>query len=330
MTSLIHPNANKIVKHKVKADQNYSRLDSFIASALDNQSRTRIKTLILQGYLSSKGETITDPSHRVKQGTIYTLTIPTLETPIPEPEDIKLEIIFEDTDLIVINKPAGLVVHPAPGNNSGTLVNALLAHCGDSLHGIGGVRRPGIVHRLDKHTSGLMVAAKNDSSHNSLSVQFSKRTINRAYQAVVWGIPRPNCGIMKGNIGRHKRNRKKMAVLQNGGKSAITKYKVIKRYSNVASLLECKLSTGRTHQIRVHMAEMGHPVIGDSIYGGAIKRGRRSRLNKQTYNYIQQLNRQALHAFKLGFKHPKTEKNVMYNSKLPIEIRRLISLLEDL
>ena len=175
-----------------------------------------------------------------------------------------------------------------------------------------------------------MVAAKNDSSHHSLSVQFSKRTINRAYQAVVWGIPRLNYGTMKGNIGRHKRNRKKMAVLQNGGKSAITNYKVIKRYADVASLLECKLSTGRTHQIRVHMAEMGHPVIGDSIYGGGIKRGRRSRLNKQTYNYIQQLNRQALHAFKLGFKHPKTEKNVMYNSKLPIEIRRLISLLEDL
>ena len=253
-----------------------------------------------------------------------------IKSSIPEPENIALEILYEDSDLIVIDKPAGLVVHPAPGNASGTLVNALLSHCGDSLSGIGGVKRPGIVHRLDKQTSGLMVAAKNDKAHINLSEQFSSRTIERAYQAVVWGVPRPRFGQIDGNIGRNRNNRKKMAVLPNGGKKAITRYTVLKRFGEFASLVECNLKTGRTHQIRVHMAEIGHPVIGDSAYGGGISRARRAPLDDQTCNHIRQLDRQALHAFKLGFRHPKSTKLIRYQSNLPIEIKLLISLLEGL
>jgi len=330
MTSLKRPTTPKNNQYKVEADTSFVRLDRLMASALADQSRTRIKNLIQQGHLSSKTETITDPAYRVKHGEVYTLTIPAIKSATPEPENIALEIIYEDLDLIVIDKPAGLVVHPAPGNASGTLVNALLSHCGDSLSGIGGVKRPGIVHRLDKQTSGLMVAAKNDTAHSNLSEQFASRTIERAYQAIVWGVPQPRSGRIEGNIGRNRKNRKKMAVLLGGGKKAITKYKVLRRFGHHASLIECKLSTGRTHQIRVHMAENGHPVIGDSTYGGGISRARRAPLNDQTHNYIKQIDRQALHAFKLGFRHPKSNKLTRYRSNLPIEMKLLISLLEGL
>ena len=330
MTSLKQPTTPKNNQYNVKADTSFVRLDRLMASALPDQSRTRIKNLIQQGHLCSATGTITDPAYRVKRGEIYTLKIPPIKSSIPEPENIALEILYEDSDLIVIDKPAGLVVHPAPGNASGTLVNALLSHCGDSLSGIGGVKRPGIVHRLDKQTSGLMVAAKNDKAHINLSEQFSSRTIERAYQAVVWGVPRPRFGKIDGNIGRNRNNRKKMAVLPNGGKKAITRYTVLKRFGEFASLVECNLKTGRTHQIRVHMAEIGHPVIGDSAYGGGISRARRAPLDDQTCNHIRQLDRQALHAFKLGFRHPKSTKLIRYQSNLPIEIKLLISLLEGL
>jgi len=329
MTTSNDPSAAKNTQHQVIAEVGTDRLDRFLANALPNQSRTRIKTLIKQGHLSLENRTITDPSYRVKQGEIYTLNIPAPEPASPEPENIPLNIIHEDDDLIVINKPAGLIVHPAPGNSSGTLVNALLAHCGDSLSGIGGVKRPGIVHRLDKQTSGLMVAAKNDHSHADLSEQFSTRTIDRAYRALIWGVPRPSAGTITSNIGRSRQNRKKMAVLQNGGKYAITGYKVLKRFGEFASLVECKLSTGRTHQIRVHMAHIGHPVIGDAIYGGGISRARRAPLNEQSLFYIKELKGQALHALVLGFRHPRTAKKVNFSSQLPIEIIELITLLED-
>ena len=269
-------------QHHVIADTAGDRLDRMLATALPDHSRTRIKGLIENGQLTSAGKTITDPSYRVKSGEEFTLNIPAAEPAIPQPEAINLEVVHEDADLIVIDKPAGLVVHPAPGNIGGTLVNALLAHCGESLSGIGGVKRPGIVHRLDKETSGLIVVAKNDRTHIDLSEQFAARTIDRAYQALVWGIPRPLTGNIEGNIGRNRHNRKKMAIVPSGGKHAKTGYKVVKRFGDFATLVECRLATGRTHQIRVHMAHIGHPVIGDTTYGGGISGTRRAALNEET------------------------------------------------
>ena len=317
-------------RQHVIADTAGDRLDRMLAAALPEHSRTRIKGLIEDGQLTSAGETITDPSYRVKSGEEFTLNIPAAEPAIPQPEAIDLEVIHEDADLIVIDKPAGLVVHPAPGNSGGTLVNALLAHCGESLSGIGGVKRPGIVHRLDKETSGLIVVAKNDRTHIDLSEQFAARTIDRAYQALVWGIPRPLAGNIEGNIGRNRHNRKKMAIVPSGGKHAKTGYKVVKRFGDFATLVECRLATGRTHQIRVHMAHIGHPVIGDTTYGGGISGARRAALNKETLSFIKDLQGQALHAFELGFRHPGSTESVKFLSKLPIEMSELIALLESL
>lgn len=316
--------------YHVIADTAGDRLDRMLAAALPDHSRTRIKGLIEDGQLTSAGGTITDPSYRVKSGEEFTLNIPAAEPAIPQPEAIHLEVIHEDADLIVIDKPAGLVVHPAPGNSGGTLVNALLAHCGESLSGIGGVKRPGIVHRLDKETSGLIVVAKNDRTHIDLSEQFAERSIVRAYQALVWGIPRPLTGNIEGNIGRNRHSRKKMAIVPSGGKHAKTGYKVIKRFGDFATLVECRLATGRTHQIRVHMAHIGHPVIGDTTYGGGISGARRAALNEETLIFIKELHGQALHAFELGFRHPGTADNVKFLSQLPIEMRDLIALLESL
>ncbi|MBK19550.1 MAG: RNA pseudouridine synthase [Rhodospirillaceae bacterium] len=316
--------------HIITAEDGGERVDRLLANTLSNHSRTRIKALIEQGQLSSAGGTITDPSYRVKSGETFTLNIPVSEPALPQPEEIDLNVLHEDDDLIVIDKPAGLVVHPAPGNYSGTLVNALLAHCGDSLSGIGGVKRPGIVHRLDKETSGLIVAAKNDRTHTDLSAQFSARTIDRAYQALIWGVPRPPSGTIEGNIGRNRQNRKKMAVVKTGGKPARTEYKLLQRFGERASLIECKLATGRTHQIRVHMAHIGHPVIGDKTYGGGISRARKSSLGDKTLDHIKTLDGQALHAFALGFRHPGSAKTVKFSSQLPIEMSILIALLETL
>ena len=316
--------------HHVIADTDGDRLDRMLATALPDHSRTRIKGLIEDGQLTSAGGTITDPSYRVKSGEEFSLNVPAAEPAIPQPEAIDLEVIHEDDDLIVIDKPTGLVVHPAPGNSGGTLVNALLSHCGESLSGIGGVKRPGIVHRLDKETSGLIVVAKNDRTHVNLSEQFAARTIDRAYQALVWGIPRPPTGNIEGNIGRNRHSRKKMAILPSGGKHAKTGYKVIKRFGDFASLVECRLATGRTHQIRVHMAHIGHPVIGDTTYGGGISSARRADLNEETLLFIKALHGQALHAFELGFRHPSSTESVKYLSQLPIEMRELIGLLESL
>ena len=317
-------------QHHVIADTVGDRLDRMLATALPDHSRTRIKGLIENGQLTSAGRTITDPSYRVKSGEEFTLNIPAAEPAIPQPEAIDLEVVHEDADLIVIDKPAGLVVHPAPGNIGGTLVNALLAHCGESLSGIGGVKRPGIVHRLDKETSGLIVVAKNDRTHIDLSEQFAARTIDRAYQAMVWGIPRPLTGNIEGNIGRNRHNRKKMAIVPSGGKHAKTGYKVVKRFGDFATLVECRLATGRTHQIRVHMAHIGHPVIGDTTYGGGISGARRAALNEETLIFIKKLQGQALHAFELGFRHPGSTESVKFLSQLPIEMSKLIALLESL
>jgi 23S rRNA pseudouridine1911/1915/1917 synthase len=293
-------------------------------------SRSRIKALIEDGRVSRGGATITDPSYRVKPGQTFAIFIPEPAPASPLPQAAPLHIVYEDGDIIVIDKPAGMVVHPAPGNIEGTLVNALLAHCGESLSGIGGVRRPGIVHRLDKDTSGLIVAAKNDAAHESLSRQFEARTIERAYLALVWGVPAPPKGEIEGNIGRSPKNRKKMAVLRRGGKPALTRYSVVRRFGRAASLVECRLATGRTHQIRVHMAHIGHPVIGDATYGGGMTAARRHGAGRELEQHIARLGRQALHARLLGFNHPSSGDFIQFESNIPSDIKLLICELEKL
>lgn len=303
------------------------RLDRVLAGLVSNLSRTRIKALIEEGRVSADGETIMDPSYRVKPGQTFAIIVPESRPAAPEPQPIDLDIVFEDKHVLVIDKPAGLVVHPAPGNPDRTLVNALIAHCGETLSGIGGVRRPGIVHRLDKDTSGLMVVAKNDAAHASLAAQFAGRSITRAYRAVVWGVPSPRRGEIAGNIGRSPRNRKKMAVVRRGGKVALTRYRVLKPLGSAASLIECRLATGRTHQIRVHLAWKGHPIVGDPTYSRN-SRARIRSLGPGAARAVAALGRQALHAHLIGFTHPATTERLEFESALPPDINELQKELE--
>ena len=300
------------------------RIDRLLANTLPDRSRSFLKRLIEDGCLDAAGEhgaTIIEPSYRVKPGERFLLRIPASVDPEPLGENIPLNVVFEDDDLIVINKPPGLVVHPAPGNLTGTLVNALIAHCGASLKGIGGVRRPGIVHRLDKDTSGIMVSAKTGPAHEGLTRQFADHSIERAYAAFVWGMPSPSQGTVEGNIGRSPRNRKKMAVLTLGGKTALTNYRTEAAYAaGAASLVECRLETGRTHQIRVHMAHIGHAVIGDPVYGGGSTRARMSQLSPEASNMIAGFRRQALHARLLGFEHPISGEFQRFEAALPDDL----------
>jgi 23S rRNA pseudouridine1911/1915/1917 synthase len=303
------------------------RLDRALAVARPELSRSRIKALIEQGHLKLSGATIEDPALRVKPGQVFTLEIPPAVPAAPEGQAIALNIVYEDDDLIVIDKPAGMVVHPAPGNPDNTLVNALIAHCGDSLSGIGGEKRPGIVHRIDKDTSGLIVAAKNDAAHKALSEDFAAHNIERAYLCLVWGIPSPSAGVITGNIGRHPVDRKRMAVVTRGGKPAITHYRVLKAFGLGASLVECRLETGRTHQIRVHMAKIGHPLIGDPVYGKPTA-ARRGRLSPEARKAAEGFPRQALHATLLGFDHPRTGERLAWESESPEDLRQLEAVLE--
>lgn len=307
------------------------RLDVLIARAA-SLSRTRAKALIETGHVSSGVGTIRDANYRVKSGQEFSLVLPEPEEAEPKAETIPLNVIYEDADLLVIDKPAGLVVHPAPGHRGGTLVNALLAHCGDSLSGIGGVRRPGIVHRLDKDTSGLMVVAKNDAAHTDLSRQFATREAGRTYLAVAFGAPRSKSGTIEGAIGRDPRNRKKMAVVARGGKEAATSYRVLKTFgpkaAPVASLLECRLATGRTHQVRVHLAHVGHPLIGDKVYG----RARAARIKEfgPAATAVQAFPYQALHACQLVFRHPRTGEKLSFRSETNNRFNVLTVYLEKL
>lgn len=312
-------------RFRVAAGRSRARLDKYLAEVLPEISRSRLKTLIEQGRVRVGGETIAEPAYRVKPGAAVVVDVPApSDDGLPEPQAIPLEVVYEDRDLIVVDKPAGMVVHPAPGNRDRTLVNALIAHCGDSLSGIGGVRRPGIVHRLDKDTSGLLVAAKNDAAHASLAAQFAAHSLDRAYLAVVWGVPTPRKGRVTGNIGRSPRNRKKMAVVQRGGKPAETAYKVVRPLADGAwSLVECRLATGRTHQIRVHMASLGHPVVGDAVYGGGRRKEWRA-LPPEARYALEAWHRQALHAYRLGFRHPRSGEALAFESPLPADMRRLI------
>jgi len=311
----------------IAEDQSGERLDRALAIARPELSRSRIKALIEQGHLkliglTKNGGTITDPALRVKPGQVFTLEIPATVAAQPLGQAIDLTIVYEDEDLIVIDKPAGMVVHPAPGNPDSTLVNALIAHCGTSLSGIGGERRPGIVHRIDKDTSGLIVAAKNDAAHQALSAAFAAHDIERAYLSLVWGVPSPAAGEITGNIGRHPVDRKRMAVVTRGGKAAVTRYRVLKAFGLGAALVECRLLTGRTHQIRVHMAKLGHPLIGDPVYGKPTA-ARRARLAPPARQAAEAFPRQALHAALLGFVHPRTGENMRWHSESPEDFRRL-------
>jgi len=304
------------------------RLDLVLARAVPELSRTRLKSLIEDGCVKEEGLTITDPSQRVKPGQVFAIILPQPRAHYPEAQAIALTILYEDDDLLVIDKPAGMVVHPAPGHAEGTLVNALLAHCGDGLTGIGGIRRPGIVHRLDKDTSGLMVVAKTEEAFAGLTRQFAARTVRRIYKAVVWGFP-PASGEIAGLIGRNRRDRKKMAVLRTGGRPALTRYRLLRRVGRFASLVECALASGRTHQIRVHMAHIGHPVVGDPTYGRPTRLGS-ERDNQAARRAAQALGRQALHAEVIGFVHPRTGGRLDFEREMPKDINSLISKLEEI
>jgi 23S rRNA pseudouridine1911/1915/1917 synthase len=323
--SLDTPAASVSVTLDAAADGD--RLDRALQQRLPELSRSRLKQLILSGQVSEEGPdraiVMRDPARKVRSGQIFVVILPEPEAAIPQAQTIPLDIRFEDAHLIVIDKPAGLVVHPAPGNPDGTLVNALIAHCGTSLIGIGGVRRPGIVHRLDKETSGLIVVAKTEAAHRALSRDFAARRIARAYAAIVWGVPMPSAGEIAGNIGRSVSNRKKMAVVaESRGKPAVTRYKVERAFADTAALIECRLLTGRTHQIRVHLAHRGHPLVGDPVYGG--------RAGRAFSGVAAGFRRQALHAKHLGFTHPATGETIAFDSDLPADMAELLISLERL
>jgi len=315
-----------------------SRLDAFIAAALPELSRTRAKALILDGAVSIDGVQVAEPRRTLRAGEEVAVAVPPPIPATPRPEAIELDIVYEDIDLIVIDKPAGLVVHPAAGHAAGTLVNALIAHCGASLSGIGGVMRPGIVHRLDKDTSGLLVVAKTDRAHKGLSAQFADhgRTgpLERGYLALVWGAPERREGTVAAALGRSPRNREKMAVVASGGRDAITHYRVTETYGTgakpaVAALLDCRLETGRTHQIRVHMAAIGHPLIGDRTYGAGFAT-KAALLPEPARGLAEGFPRQALHAGLLGFEHPGTGEPMRFERPPPADMRRLRDALASL
>ncbi|MGO4573219.1 RluA family pseudouridine synthase [Microvirga sp. 2TAF3] len=310
------------------------RLDRVMARLSSDLSRSRLQALIREGQVEVDGMPALDPSRKIAGGARIALVVPPPVPAEPQGEKIALAVVYEDDDLIVIDKPAGLVVHPAAGHESGTLVNALIAHCGESLSGIGGVKRPGIVHRLDKDTSGLLVVAKNDRSHQGLADQFADhgRTgpLERAYLAFVWGVPDRQRGTVDAALARSLHNREKIAVVQGErGRYAITHYELIEPLPPAvptASLVRCELETGRTHQIRVHMAHIGHPLLGDTLYGSGFKT-KANRLSEPQQAALKALNRQALHAAILGFEHPKTGEFLRFESPLPADMAALLTAL---
>ncbi|HEX9014559.1 MAG TPA: RluA family pseudouridine synthase [Chloroflexota bacterium] len=311
----------------VEGNEGSARLDRVLAAHLADLSRSRLKTLILAGAVTLKATAIRDPAYHVASGDTITIDVPEAAPAEPQGEEIALDVIYEDDDIIVIDKPSGLVVHPAAGHETGTLVNALIAHCGTSLSGIGGVRRPGIVHRLDKDTTGLMVVAKNDLAHQSLSAQFADhgRTGNmrRGYLAFVWGVPNRQRGTIEAPIDRHPHAREKMAVRQ-GGREAVTHWEVLETFNGrdgkpVASLLACELETGRTHQIRVHLAHIGHPLLGDAVYGPHFKT-KANQLGPESQGALAALDRQALHAYLLVLEHPRSGELLHWERPLPEDL----------
>ncbi|MGV6803552.1 MAG: RluA family pseudouridine synthase [Ruegeria sp.] len=325
------------------------RLDKALSRdvpAEENLSRTRLARLIEEGAVSVDGIVVTEVKTKIREGAVVSITVSEADESHIGAEDIPLEIIHEDSDLIVINKPAGMVVHPAPGSPNGTLVNALLYHCGDELSGVGGVKRPGIVHRIDKDTSGLLVVAKSDAAHQGLAAQFEAHSVERYYRAVCYGVPDANDPRLRGikgvsfepgnvmrittQLARHKHDRQKQAVLFHGGRHAVTRARVIDVFGDpgAVSLIECWLETGRTHQIRVHMAHAGHGLVGDPVYGGKRKLPAKS-FGECASDAARSFPRQALHAAVLGFEHPVSGENMRFEAALPQDMRTLISALKQ-
>jgi 23S rRNA pseudouridine1911/1915/1917 synthase len=316
----------------VAGDEGSTRLDRVLALRVAELSRSRLKALILAGQVSIKSAPIRDPAYHVAAGDTITIDVPEAAAAEPTGENIALDIVYEDDDIIVIDKPKGRVVHPAAGHETGTLVNALIAHCGASLSGIGGIKRPGIVHRLDKDTTGLMVAAKNDRAHQSLTEQFADHgrtgAMRRGYLAFVWGVPNRHRGTVDAPIDRHPHAREKMAV-RDSGREAVTHWEIQESFNGrdgkpVAALLACQLETGRTHQIRVHLAHIGHPLLGDAVYGPHFKT-KASHLGPRSQKALAALGRQALHAYLMALKHPETGAILQWISDLPPDL----TLLED-
>jgi 23S rRNA pseudouridine1911/1915/1917 synthase len=310
------------------------RLDRLLALAFPQLSRARFQRLIAEGGVAVEGKIIRDPGAKPKAGATVQVTVPEARAPEPAAEAMPLAIVHEDRDLIVLDKPAGLVVHPGAGNASGTLVNALIAHCGDSLSGIGGVKRPGIVHRLDKDTSGLLVVAKNDSAHRALSEQFAAHgrdgRLERSYLALVWGVPERRAGTISAALARATANRQKIAVSRAAtAREAVTHYEVVENFGGLASLVRCVLETGRTHQIRVHLAHIGHPLLGDATYGSGF-RASLAKLPDEARAALALLPGQALHAATLGFDHPRTARPLRFEAPPPPAFQRLLTILRSI
>ncbi len=318
-------------------DEAGARIDRWLAARCDDLSRSRLKALIEEGRLICNGAAMTDPSAKTRAGAVFSLTVPAPRAAAPVAQDIPLDILYEDADLIVIDKAVGMTVHPAAGNWDGTLVNALLHHCAGSLSGIGGVERPGIVHRIDKDTSGVMVVAKTDVAHKNLSEQFAAHSVERVYVAAVRGGVKPLAGRIETRLARSAHDRKKQAVVRDPhsqhGRLAITNYKTVRRFGQqagapvgtpVASLVECRLETGRTHQIRVHLAHVGCPLLGDPVYG---KQRTFRRIVTKDGETLKEFRRQALHAQTLGFIHPVSGENLRFESPLPADMQTLVAFL---
>jgi 23S rRNA pseudouridine1911/1915/1917 synthase len=323
-------NSGQRLQVTVTGDEGSTRLDRVLAASLAELSRSRLKAMILAGSVSIEGASIRDPAYHVGPGDTITIDVPEAAAAEPLGEDIALKVVYEDDDIIVIDKPSGLVVHPAAGHETGTLVNALIAHCGTSLSGIGGVKRPGIVHRLDKDTTGLMVVAKNDRAHQSLSEQFADHgrtgAMRRGYIAFAWGVPNRQRGTIDAPIDRHPHAREKMAV-RNSGRAAVTHWEIRESFNGrdgkpIATQLACQLETGRTHQIRVHLAHINHPLMGDGVYGPHFKT-KASHLGPESQAALTGLGRQALHAYLLALEHPRTGEILEWISDLPDDLARL-------
>jgi 23S rRNA pseudouridine1911/1915/1917 synthase len=326
----IEEEEDRLFSFEVPPEAAGARLDRFLAERPElvaaHLSRTRLKSLIEEGRLAIGAAAVRDASRRLAAGEAVALAVPPPEPAEPQPENIPLNVAFEDSHLLVVDKPAGLVVHPAHGHETGTLVNALLAHCGASLSGVGGVKKPGIVHRIDKDTSGLIVVAKTDAAHRGLARLFEDHGRNlhleREYLAFVWGAPERRHGVIAAPIGRHSTQREKMAVVpEERGREAVTHWELIENLGP-ASLVACRLETGRTHQIRVHMAHIGHPLIGDATYGAGFKT-KTALLSPDARVAVEALGRQALHAASLGFAHPVTGEELLFESELPADLAAL-------
>ena len=323
---------NKTINLLVKTEENNQRVDSFINNKEKSLSRTRIKNLILKKNLKLNNRILVSPSKKVSTGDQLSLEIPKPKLASIKPYNFKLNIIYEDKDILIINKPAGIIMHPGAGNYDNTIVNALMNYCGGNLSNIGEELRPGIVHRIDKDTSGLIVIAKNNFAHENLSIQFNKHSIKRVYQLLIWGKLRPQTGTIKTLIKRSTKNRQLMEVGSTKGKIAITNYKTLEVFENnktpTLSLVECKLETGRTHQIRVHMSHKGNNILGDKKYRKKFKKFKN--IDTKLESLLLKLDRQFLHAKVLGFTHPVSEKEMEFSSFLPQELEKILKMLKKL